>query len=134
MLRILVVVAAIVACVASATPYQSSGFRGGFTESSLGPDTWSIRVKVNSYTDAGTAMEYGYRRAGELCPGGFDVVDGTQQQVDRYVVTGNVISNQPKTNLSLIVRCRSAVVVTPGVGARGQSRPAPLAPPLPPMQ
>lgn len=114
LLRCLVLVTVAAAC---ATPYQRQGFSGGYTDNQIGPNTWSVTVNVNSYTSRGTALEYAHRRAGELCPEGYDIVDGTSGQSDFYVRTGNTVQNLPKAEVGLIVRCKT----TP-------SRPAPPAP------
>jgi len=91
-----------------ATPYQRSGFSGGYTDNQIGPNTWSITVNVNSYTSKGTALEYAHRRAGELCPEGYEMIDGTSGQSDFYVRTGNTVQNLPKAEVGLIVQCKAA--------------------------
>ncbi len=103
--RIAVVMAGLAACV---TPYQEKGFGGGYASNQIGPGMWSIDVEVNSNTSAGTAMEYAYRRAGEVCPTGFDTVDGQKSQSDFYVRNGDYVTNNPKSNVSIIVKCRVA--------------------------
>jgi len=108
------------------TPYQPAGVRGGYTDHDLGNDTYSIDINVNSYTSQGTAMEYAYRRAGELCENGFDVVDGRKTQRDFYVRTGNVVQNAPKSEVAMIVHCRTSLASTL---ERGDPPPRSAAPP-----
>jgi hypothetical protein len=94
------------------TPYQSHGLRGGYDETALGGGTWSVKVEVNGYTSQGTALEYAYRRAGEICRAGFDVVDGSRSQRDNYVNFGNGnVQNMARPEVSLIVQCRAPRVM-----------------------
>jgi len=95
----------VVAITACATPYQAKGFAGGYSDYPVGNDSYAISVDVNSYTSMSTAMAYAYRRASELCPRGYDVVDRAGSQSDFYVRNGNVLQNMPKSSVSLIVTC-----------------------------
>lgn len=56
----------LLAALACATPYQPIGFRGGFTESRLGPDFFAVRFNGNGYTDAARATDFTILRAAEL--------------------------------------------------------------------
>jgi hypothetical protein len=121
-MRISVVV--LVAVVGCATPYQESGFSGGYTNAQLSPGVWSVQVDVNSYTSQGTALEYAYRRAGEICAAGFDVMDGTKTQSDFYIRTSDTTAvNAPKSNVSIIVRCRESEVERLARDERDQPQP-----------
>jgi len=40
----------LIAAVGCATPYQQSGYRGGFTETRLAPDIFAISFAGNSFT------------------------------------------------------------------------------------
>src|SRR5512140_1474259 len=95
----------VVAITACATPYQAKGFAGGYSDYPVGNNSYAISVDVNSYTSMSTAMEYAYRRASELCPRGYDVVDRAGSQSDFYIRNGNVLQNMPKSSVSLIVTC-----------------------------
>jgi hypothetical protein len=96
----------------------------------LGHEPWrwryAIDVTVNSYTSQGTALEYAYRRAGELCPDGYDTIDGSKSQSDFYVRNGNTVQNLSKGDVALIIECRSAEPPEP--------MPAVVAAPPPPPQ
>jgi len=70
--------------------------------------TYVIGVETNRNTDSSTAMSYAYRRASELCPGGYTRVDGAVSQRDRYVAVGNTAVNRPDTSITLVIRCGSA--------------------------
>lgn len=107
MKRIAMVLAGLAAC---ATPYQPEALGGGYTNTRLSRGMYSVQVNVNSYTSQGTALEYAYRRAGELCRNGFDVIDGTKTQSDFYVRYGSTVSNLPKSSVSLIVKCKTKVI------------------------
>jgi len=88
--------ATILAVLAScATPYQEMGFTGGYETRNLGGGVVSVHVRVNGYSTDGAALEYAYRRAGEVCPAGYDVVNAEAAR-DRA----------DKPEFTLLVRCR----------------------------
>ena len=65
------------------TPYQQMGWSGyGYKDEAVGPGRYLVTVKVNSGTERGTALEYVHRRAGELCPAGYDVESSTSGDDD----------------------------------------------------
>lgn len=87
---------ALVLLAACGTPYQSMGwFRGGYEDKTLAPRQFLVRVEVNGYTSASTALEYAHRRARELCPAGYDVQDSK---------TGEHGAGKP--DATLVVECR----------------------------
>jgi hypothetical protein len=49
-----------------ATPYQSGGFRGGYSDMALNQDTYIIGFRGNGYTSAETVQSYVLRRSAEL--------------------------------------------------------------------
>jgi len=53
--------------IACATPYQRSGFRGGYSEEEVGNGQYIIRFRGNAYTSSFTIERYAYRRAEEFC-------------------------------------------------------------------
>jgi hypothetical protein len=95
------VVAAIFLCASSATPYQAKGLRGGYEDQDLGGGRYLITVDVNSYTSSSEAMQYAYRRAGELCPSGYDPITG--DRATDYVNIGGKTYN--KGSSTLVVQC-----------------------------
>ena len=50
----------------SCTPYQSSGFTGGFTEVQLSENVWKVKVNGNGLTAKSTIDDYALLRASEL--------------------------------------------------------------------
>jgi len=48
------------------TPYQQSGYRGGFTEARLAPDIFAISFAVNSFTSPERVSDFALLRAAEL--------------------------------------------------------------------
>ena len=87
---------AVVMTTACATGYHPMSFTGGYEEHALGGGVTSVHVRVNGYSTDGAALEYAYRRAAEVCPGGYDVVS---QEAAR--------DNSNKPEVTLLVRCRS---------------------------
>lgn len=100
-MRLLPLVALALGC---RTPYQSEGLRGGYRDTHLGGTRWLITVEVNSLTSRTRAVEYAYRRAAELCPGGFDPLSGDSTRSDHYVNGQNML----KSDATLVVECRAA--------------------------
>ncbi len=56
----------LLASVACVTAYQPSGFMGGFTESRLGPDLFTVRFNANAFTGAARVHDFTMLRAAEL--------------------------------------------------------------------
>jgi hypothetical protein len=54
---------------ACATPYQSAGPTGGYTEKSLGPGKYYLKYLGNGFTKSEVVRAYWERRASELCQG-----------------------------------------------------------------
>lgn len=88
-------------CCGCRTPYQSMGFTGGYRDQQIGPNEYEITVKVNGFTDRGTALEYLHRRADELCPAGYDIMDRAAGD------NGSILHDTHKAEEDAVVRCRS---------------------------
>jgi hypothetical protein len=50
-----------------ATPYQSTGFTGGFSETQLAPDVFRVYFRGNSYTSGERAEDFAMLRAADVC-------------------------------------------------------------------
>jgi len=107
-LKRVTILAALASC---ATPYQRMGFMGGYSDRKIGPMTHSIDVQVNGYTSAGTALEYAYRRAGELCPDGYVVLNALADKSSTAIVNGNTVNEIDKPEVALIVQCKEQEIV-----------------------
>ncbi len=57
---------AVLFSVGCATPYQPHGFRGGYSESRLGPDAFTVRFHGNAYVAASRVSDFTMLRAAEL--------------------------------------------------------------------
>lgn len=51
----------------TATPYQPSGLRGGYSEVRLGPDSYSVTFSGNAYSTEPQARSMAMLRGAELC-------------------------------------------------------------------
>lgn len=89
----------VLAVAACATSYRSA-----YTDRTIGPGRWLVTVKVNGYTSSADAEDFAYRRAAELCPGGYDILSNNQG-ADISTYNGQVIS---KPTASLAVACKAA--------------------------
>lgn len=94
----------VVALAGCATPYQPKGFSGGYSEQNLGNGRWAVAFDGNSYTSEGTVMTYSHRRASELCPGGYDLVDANRET--GYLTMGS--NTYAKPGSTIVVQCRGA--------------------------
>ena len=88
---------------ACTTPYQREDALGGYTDKRLPNGDYLIAVRVNGYTSRGAAFEYLHRRAGELCPAGYDVIDRTGG--DNGADNGWETTHKPEEDA--VVRCHA---------------------------
>lgn len=58
--------AAVVFASGCATPYQSTGFTGGFSETQLAPDVFRVYFRGNGHTSSERAQDFVMLRAAEL--------------------------------------------------------------------
>jgi hypothetical protein len=63
-------------CLFSPTPYQPSGWTGGYTDYAAGRGVYYVAFNGNGYTSRGSVTAMWHRRAAELCGGEdrYDVV------------------------------------------------------------
>jgi len=93
---------------ACATPYQPMGFAGGYVDEQVGPGEYMIRFAGNGFTSMGLSYQYVMRRAGELCPGGYEVLDrmGHSEQSTVYWETRKSITAQSVSRPEIMARIR----------------------------
>ncbi|MEZ5499086.1 MAG: hypothetical protein R3E77_06620 [Steroidobacteraceae bacterium] len=105
-MKILIAAVMAVALVGCATPYQSSGFRGGYKEIRLGDNVFQVSFQGNAYIGAQKVKDFTLLRSAELAQeNGFDyfaIVDSAS-----YQKTG-VISTPARTYSSASVVGNSA--------------------------
>ena len=67
-MRMLICICSIIVMlfVGCATPYQSSGFRGGYSDTQLAPDVFRVFFRGNSYTSSERTQDFAMLRAAEL--------------------------------------------------------------------
>jgi hypothetical protein len=106
-IRLVLVVGSLAALAASATSYGPKGFVGGYSDTQLADGVYMIDVEVNGYTSRGTALEFLYRRAYDLCPTGFDVMDRESGQDTTYWRTSQTtVQAIEKPNVSAVIKCK----------------------------
>jgi hypothetical protein len=104
------------ACV---TPYQAMGPRGGYTDEPVAGDAHFIDVDTNLWTSSVTAIAYSYRRASEVCPQGFDVLDTHRTTYDVSAILASSVSFLiwssfvTRASAVLVVRCRANAPLPP---------------------
>ena len=62
----LILLSAVAFASGCATPYQSSGFRGGFSETRLAPDVFRVSFRGNAYTSRERTQDFALLRAAEF--------------------------------------------------------------------
>jgi hypothetical protein len=81
------------------------GFTGGVEATPLGNDAFVVHSMVNGYTSQGTAVEYAYRRASELCPRGFHLADSATSSTSSYWRTQYGVQQVNKPEVTIVVQC-----------------------------
>lgn len=79
-IRVGVVALAVAICLGSASSYKDAT-----TARQVNGDTWYIDASGNGFTSRSEVMEYSYRKAAEVCPGGFDVIDNDRSSTENDV-------------------------------------------------
>ena len=59
--------ASLVLLAGCATPYQSTGFTGGYSETQLAPDVFRVYFRGNGYTSGERAEDFAMLRAADTC-------------------------------------------------------------------
>jgi hypothetical protein len=96
----------VVALAGCQTPYQTTmGFTGGVVATPVGNGTYVIRSAVNGYTSQGTAYAHAYRRAGEICPGGYQLADSANSSTSSYWRTTYGVQQVNKPEVTLVIQC-----------------------------
>lgn len=118
-MRVLLILISIV-LTSCATPYQSEGLTGGFSETQLAKNTWKISSRGNAYTSSSTVRDHVLLRASELTlENGFKyfVVGSSSEDVKRGIAkigtdtsttTGNIT---PMGNINLSTRNNSPTYI-----------------------
>jgi len=84
----IVVWIAVLSCLACAapepqlpTPYQPLDLHGGYTNEPIGDGKWIVTFRGNPLTLPEHVQAMAYRRAGELCPNGYDTLSERDMSV-----------------------------------------------------
>ena len=67
MIKILLSIGLAAMFIGCATKYKDSGFTGGYTETRLDENIWTVRFEGNGYTSTGRNTDYCMLRCAELC-------------------------------------------------------------------
>jgi hypothetical protein len=101
--------ALIVLVTGCSTPYQSDGFTGGYEETQVRENTWTVRFRGNGYTKASRAADFCLLRCAEICyENGYNyfvIVDSTEDSLQasystpaQTYTTGYVSGNSFQAN------------------------------------
>lgn len=104
----------VIVCAGCRTPYQTTmGFTGGVEARPIGNGVYVVNARVNGYTSQGTAIEYAYRRASEVCPYGYQVDNSAASSTSSYHRTfGGGVQEVNKPEVTIVVRCNQAPVAS----------------------
>tara|TARA_B100001063_G_C16315364_1_gene334944 strand:- start:16 stop:303 length:288 start_codon:yes stop_codon:yes gene_type:complete len=82
--------------ISGCTPYQTTGFMGGFEDVELGGGRYKVSFVGNGYTSTNRAIEMATKRANELCKGSFDTLEKD--------IEGDSLLGKP--TVSLVIQCK----------------------------
>lgn len=77
----------------------------GVEETSVGDDAYILRCKLSACGSPATAVERMRWRAGQLCPGGFAVLDSADGSRSTYVRTIRGVQAIRRSDAALVVQC-----------------------------
>ncbi len=90
-----------------ATPYQASGFNGGYTDYPAGRGVHYVSFSGNGYTSKESVTAMWHRRAAELCGGSdkYEIVarDGSTEQ--SYYVANGTLNSVSRSDAEGYIRC-----------------------------
>lgn len=100
-MREILFVIALTGCI-SATPYQDAT-----TAKEMGPNRWIISVRGNGKVRSDTILEYTHRKAQELCPDGYDILDqsGGRETVGHQKI-GDQTYDRHRANAATMIECK----------------------------
>lgn len=115
---------ALTGCLFTPTPYQPSGYSGGYTDYPAGRGVYYVAFNGNGFTRQGTVTAMWHRRAGELCGGQdrYEIVSRDGSTSKSYHVSDGDITTITKHGAEGYIRC---------VDANGNVVAAPQPPPAP---
>lgn len=91
---------------ASATPYQPKGDSGGYTDFQTQPGVHFVSFGANLKTTREETMKYWHRRAGEICPEGYEVLEQKTGTGDVVAVPiYGMIATRQKPRVEGYIRC-----------------------------
>jgi hypothetical protein len=79
----------------------------GVAETPIGNDAHILRCKLSPLRSQAAAVERLYQRAGELCPGGFQVLDSADGSRLTYVRTVNGVQAIRRPDVAIVVQCHA---------------------------
>ena len=91
--------------LACATPYQPSGFRGGYVDFESQPGIRYVSFRANAFTGRPRVVRYWHQRAAEICPGGYKMLSIADTGSTHVTSNqGNVYTNR-KPGMEGYIRC-----------------------------
>ncbi|TMQ26509.1 MAG: hypothetical protein E6J90_04280 [Deltaproteobacteria bacterium] len=79
----------------------------GVVETAIGDDAYVLRCKLGAFRSQAAAVERVYQRAGELCPGGFQVLDSADGSRLTYVRTVHGVQQVRRPDVAIVVQCHA---------------------------
>ncbi|HEX8114723.1 MAG TPA: hypothetical protein VF516_43635 [Kofleriaceae bacterium] len=77
----------------------------GVDETPTGDGAYLLRCTLGASRNPAPAIERMRQRAGELCPGGFEVLDSADGSRSTYVRTVHGVEAIRRSDVALVVRC-----------------------------
>ncbi len=96
---------AVLSLSACTTPYQPSGFMGGYVDFETQPGIRYVSFRGNAMTGRETVVRYWHQRAAEICRGGYEMLSIADTGTTHVMADqGDVYTNR-KPGMEGYVRC-----------------------------
>ena len=123
MLRKGILMALLLSVAACSTPYQSSGWTGGYQDERLGPDSWRVSFLGNANRDSAFVMNSAMYRAAEIAKGEgypwFQVMLASTAVASRaYVNFTNLVSYRAELTMNGLKTADAGCPKGPALGCR----------------
>jgi len=98
----------IVGGCATSTPYQKTGFRGGYTDFETQPGIYYVSFRGNAYTSKETVIRYWHQRAAEICEGSdkYEIVSQGASSTQYVVGNASNIDTVHKSRAEGYIKCK----------------------------
>jgi hypothetical protein len=93
---------------ATSTPYEKSGFGGGYTDFETQPGIYYVSFQGNAYTSKETVIRFWHERAAEICGGTYryEIVSQGNSSTQHILGDANDINTVHKSRAEGYIKCK----------------------------